>query len=136
MKPSPLLLLVSFPLCALLGCGGKGTISEQPQHQLLSVTISPASGTAAASGGQVQFVATGHYGSTPITVTPLQANWGTFSKQVGTTTQNGVVSCVASGTTIIEAWAMLQNSGPVCNVIDPAGMPCGTINARAEFTCP
>jgi hypothetical protein len=43
---------------------------------------------------------------------------------------------VGSGATTIEAWVMPQNSGPVCNVIDPAGMPCGTISARAQFTCP
>ena len=136
MRYSPLLLLASFPWCAVLGCGGNGAISAQPQHQLLSITVSPASGTAAASGGQMQFVATGHYGSAPISVTPLQASWGTYSKRIGITTQNGLVSCAAAGTTTIEAWAMLQDSGPVCNVIDLAGMPCGTINARAEFTCP
>lgn len=136
MKPSSLFLLVSIPLCALLGCSDNGAISAQAQHQLLSITLSPAWGTATARGGQVQFVATGHYDSAPMRVTPLQVNWGTYSKRVGATAKNGLVSCAAAGTTTIEAWVLLENSGPVCSVIDPAGMPCGTINARAEITCP
>lgn len=136
MRLSPLFALASFSLCVLLGCGDKGEISAQQEHQLLSITVSPTSGSATASGGQVQFVATGHYDSAPMRVTPLQVNWGTYSKRVGNTSQNGLASCAAPGTTTIEAWVFLQNSGPVCTVIDPAGMPCGTINARAQFTCP
>lgn len=136
MKPSSLFLLVLIPLCAQLGCGDDGANSAQAQHQLLSITVSPTWGTATASGGQVQFVATGHYDSAPTRVTPLQVNWGTYSKRIGNTSRNGLVSCTSPGTTTIEAWVLLPGGGPVCSVIDPAGMPCGTINARAEFTCP
>jgi hypothetical protein len=132
MKPRSLFLLAFL---TLFGCSGNDGNMPDSQHQLLSITLSPMAAAAAASGGQVQFVATGHYGTAPLTVSPIQANWGTFSKHIGITNQNGLASCVASGATTIEVWVLLQNGGPVCNVIDPAGMPCGTINARAQFTC-
>lgn len=132
MRPRSLFLLA---LLALSGCSGDNGNMPDPQHQLLSITISPITGEAAVSGGSLQFVATGHYGAAPFSVTPLQANWGTYNKRIGIATANGLVSCVASGSTTVEVWAMAQNGGPVCNVIDPAGMPCGTISARAQFTC-
>ena len=110
-------------------------------RQLLAVTITPASGTATGSPGQVQFVATGHYSTEPYTVTPLQANWGVQSSPqvIATTDQTGLATCKqgSSGTTVIEAWVMVPPSPPaMCNVIDSAGRPgCFNVWAMAQLTC-
>jgi hypothetical protein len=109
-----------------------------PTRQLLSVTITPDSGTAQGNPGQIQFVATGTYNTAPFTVTPLEANWGvmSFPKSIATTTQNGMATCAqgSSGTTTIEAWVQLTPS--VCNVIDSAGRPaCGNVAGSAQLTC-
>jgi hypothetical protein len=109
-------------------------------RQLLSVTISPANGTApAALNSQVQFVATGTYNTEPYMVTPLQATWGVtyYPQAIASTTQNGLATCVSgsSGTTTIEAW--VQVAPFVCDVIDTAGRPaCGNVSGSAKLTCP
>lgn len=72
--------LLSIALSAFLaGCGTDAPIQG---HQLVSVTISPA--TASAQGAPVQFIAIGHYNSAPFTVTPLTATWGisTYPQQM------------------------------------------------------
>ena len=126
-------LLFVSSLALLQSCGAPATT-----RQLLSVTISPSSATAPGSN-QVQFVATGHYNTEPLTVTPLGATWGAtkFPQQVASTTQDGLATCVAgaSGTTTIEAWVQVTPS--VCNLIDSAGRPgCGNVWAAAQLTCP
>jgi hypothetical protein len=123
-----LLFLVCVQSCA----------NPAPTRQLLSVTITPDSGTAQGNPGQIQFVATGTYNTAPFTVTPLEANWGvmSFPKSIATTTQNGMATCAqgSSGTTTIEAWVQLTPS--VCNVIDSAGRPaCDNVAGAAQLTC-
>lgn len=125
----------------LQACANPST-SVISDHQLLSVTITPATGTASGSTGQVQFVATGHYNTEPFTVTPLQANWGveSYPQSIATTDQNGLATCKqgSSGTTIIEAWVMVPPNPPaMCNVIDSAGRPgCFNVGGSAQLTCP
>jgi hypothetical protein len=132
---APLLAVLSllFLLCV------QSCANPAPTRQLLSVTITPDSGTAQGNPGQIQFVATGTYNTAPFTVTPLEANWGvmSFPKSIATTTQNGMATCTqgSSGTTTIEAWVQLTPS--VCNVIDSAGRPaCGNVAGAAQLTCP
>jgi len=121
------------------GCGGASSIgSSGPGHQLIAVTISPTTGTAPSAGGQVQFVATGTYNSAPYTVTPIEASWGvtSYPQAIATTDQTGLATCKqgSPGTTTVEAW--VQESGAVCNVIDPAGRPaCNNIWSSAQLTC-
>jgi hypothetical protein len=131
---APLLAVLSllFLLCV------QSCANPAPTRQLLSVTITPDSGTAQGNPGQIQFVATGTYNTAPFTVTPLEANWGvmSFPKSIATTTQNGMATCAqgSSGTTTIEAWVQLTPS--VCNVIDSAGRPaCGNVAGAAQLTC-
>lgn len=122
--------------------GVESCANPAPTRELLSVTITPDSGTAQGNPGQIQFVATGTYNTAPFTVTPLEANWGvmSFPKSIATTTQNGMATCTqgSSGTTTIEAWVMVPpGSGALCNVIDSAGRPgCNNIGGAAQLTCP
>lgn len=136
MKNSRALLLLRLPLVLALflqACG------NPPTRQLLSVTISPASGVAQGSSGQVQFVATGTYNTEPYTVTPLAATWGvqSFPRVIAATSQSGLATCKqgSSGATTIEAW--VQVTPATCNIIDSAGRPgCGNVSGSAQLTCP
>jgi hypothetical protein len=117
------------------GCGAS------PTRQLVSVTISPSSAQAKGyPNGEVPFVATGHYNTDPMTVTPLQATWGAsvYPAKIATVTQSGLATCTQgiSGTTVVEAWVAAPPGTPVCNTIDSAGRPCGAIGAAANLTCP
>jgi hypothetical protein len=56
-----------------LSCGS----STPVERRLQSITLNPASADADNyANGQVQFVATGHYSTAPVTVSPLSATWG------------------------------------------------------------
>jgi hypothetical protein len=70
-------LLASVSFLFLLGV--QSCTDPAQNRQLLSVTISPGSGTAQGNPSQVQFVATGTYNTAPYTVTPLQTDWGVTS---------------------------------------------------------
>jgi len=125
-------VLFVFVLLSIQAC-------SNPTRRLLSVTISPASGTPGGSSSQVQFVATGHYNTSPYTVTPLAATWGVANpgnQTVATTSQSGLATCSASGSTTVVAWVLPPPRGPVCNVIGPGGVPCGAIAGTAKLTCP
>jgi hypothetical protein len=127
------LLMVFLPTA----CSNPGMNTSR---ELLSVTISPANGTApAAPNSQVQFVATGTYNTEPYTVPPLQATWGVtyYPQAIASTTQNGLATCASgvSGATTIEGW--VQTSPPACESIDSAGRPgCGNVGGSAKLTCP
>jgi hypothetical protein len=134
--------LLRAVLVLLLSMITAGCANPAPARQLLSVTITPDSGTAQGTPGQIQYVATGTYNTAPFTVTPLQADWGvmSFPDSIATTTQSGLATCTkgSSGTTTIEAWVMVPpGSHAICNVIDSAGRPgCDNIGAAAQLTCP
>jgi hypothetical protein len=123
------------------GCATSGPMigGSSSDRQLTAIVVSPASGTAPSAGGQVQFVATGIYNTAPYTVTLLVASWGvqSYPQAIASTDQTGLATCKqgSSGTTTIEAW--VQESGPVCNVIDSAGRPaCNNIWSSAQLICP
>lgn len=139
------LLFLGLPACMTLACGS-GT------RQIQSISVTPASADAQSyPNGKVPFVATGNYSASPMTVTPLQANWGAASQQLinGTevlspTTEvsvdaQGVAQCtaVASGTYVVGAWVP-SPSKAMCNVV---GGPfnetaCPVLQATAQLTCP
>lgn len=132
-NPGAVLLLALSPILFVPACG------SPPTRQLLTVTISPVSGTAQGSPSQIQFVATGTYNTEPYTVTPLSATWGVQSnpQMIATTSQSGLATCKqgSSGATTIEAWVQLVPS--MCNIIDSAGRPgCGNVGGSAQLTCP
>jgi hypothetical protein len=138
--------LVLLGLVAI-GCGHSllgGAISS---HQIVALTISPATADAKNyPGGQVPFVATGTYKTPPITVSPLPANWGVIDQGGEQTTEvsitaNGLVQCgsEAAGSYTVGAWVLLFATPPPvsCNVATPFGNPCGdSILATAQLTCP
>jgi hypothetical protein len=62
------LFCVVLGILSLSGCAGTGN-----GRQLMSITITPQSATA--QNGQAQFVATGHFNTAPMTVSPMPVAW-------------------------------------------------------------
>ncbi len=139
------IVLLSFAAWIALACGSS--------RKLLSITVSPASADAQGyRNGEVPFVATGHYNSSPVTVTPLQANWGAalFQSENGTMVPtngavsvdaNGVAKCgtSASGTYSIAASVQLPYSGPALPCPSPVysnEAACPNVVGTAQLTCP
>ena len=122
----------------VLSCGASS------QHQLQSITLSPQSADAKDyPNGQVQFVATGHYTTTPATVTPITANWGTCSPPVEptsaiTVTSTGLAQCANRAVGTYTVWANdPSSSSGTYNC--PANTACGggcTVESTAQLTCP
>jgi hypothetical protein len=123
---------------ALLSCG-----SSAAQHQLQSITLSPASADAQQySDGQVQFVVTGYYKTAPLTVAPLPAKWGACYQSSPTTeisiNSAGVAQCGigAVGTYVIWANDPLPDTGVYsCPSTNACGEGC-VFSATAQLTCP
>jgi hypothetical protein len=136
---------LGFAAWMALACGSS--------DELQSIMVSPASADAQNyPNGEVPFVATGYYKSSPTTVTPLQANWGAglFRNESGTMVPtngavsvdaNGVAQCSAdaSGTYSIAASVQLPYSGPPLPCPSPAYSnegSCPVVVGTAQLTCP
>jgi hypothetical protein len=129
-----------------IGCGRTMLGGAISNHQIAALSVSPAAADARDyPGGQVQFVATGTYQTAPVTVSPLQANWGVIQSGEETTevsiTANGLAQCGsdAAGVYTVGAWVLLFATPPPvsCDVATPFGNPCGdSILATAQLTCP
>jgi hypothetical protein len=116
---------------AILSCGSSS------QHQLQSITLSPAS-----ADGQVQFVVTGYYNTAPLTVAPLPAKWGACYQSSPTTeisiNSTGAAQCGigAAGTYVIWANDPLPDTGIYnCPSTNACGQGC-VFSATAQLTCP
>lgn len=108
-----------------LSCGSSAPV----QHQLQSITLSPASADAENyANGQVQFVATGHFSTAPMTVSPLTANWGACYQFAATSavwvTSAGLAQCARGAAGTYTVWAN-----------QPADLPPGVYNCTAETAC-
>jgi hypothetical protein len=130
----PRAVLLVFVLSFIQACS-----NPMQTRRLLSVAVTPTSGTAQGSPGQIQFVATGTYNTEPFTVTPLEATWGvaSYPQAIASATQTGLATCKqgGSGTTQIEAWVQISPAG--CDIVDSAGRPgCGNVGGSAKLTCP
>jgi hypothetical protein len=140
LKSSSIKLFCALPAAVVIA----GCIAGNPgDRELNAITISPA--TASANGSAVQFTATGHWSTSPITVVPQSATWGACTETDPTPTNNVTVSSTgqatcasgASGTYMVYAWdPQFGYTGPVCNAITACGAGCGRISATAELTCP
>jgi hypothetical protein len=133
----PLTILAITLALASLSCGG----SQESNRLLQSVTLSPATATAA-PGGQVQFTATGSYSASPYTSTPPSyTQWGVCYQGSPTTevtvSSAGVAQCgsSASGTYSVFAQAPSNSQGPVCNAILACGGGCDLVAGDAQLTC-
>jgi hypothetical protein len=132
---SLLSLIASVSLTAV-SCGTQ-------QSQLQSLAVNPATADAQNySGGQVQFIATGHYVHPTRTVTPQSASWVACQNGTPTTdvsvNASGLAQCthLAAGEFSIKAWVPRSDPGvPSCTAITSCGGGC-TINASAQLTCP
>jgi hypothetical protein len=122
---------------AILSCGSSA------QHQLQSITLSPASADAQQyPDGQVQFVVTGYYNTAPLTVSPLAATWGACYQSSPTTeisiNSTGGAQCGvgAVGTYLIWANDPLPDTGVYsCPSTNACGQGC-VVSATAQLTCP
>ena len=86
----PVSIILAF-LCA--GCGNSNP------RELQSITINPPTADASTfAGGQVQFIATGHYSKAPTTISPVTVLWSVYKPPLATIDQNGVAQC-SVGTT-------------------------------------
>jgi hypothetical protein len=127
------LLLLGFAAIAL-ACGTSATRIAQ------SVSLSPASATAPASGAY-QFTATGYFSTPPSPVALLTANWGACSLDGGATaavsvSNTGLAQCASGASGTYTVWAFIQNSdGATCNVITACGGGCGRVTGTAHLTC-
>jgi hypothetical protein len=143
MKKSRVIL--SFFALALaasltLSCGGSSDPSSE--HQLLSITLSPATANVQDyPNGQVQFTATGYYKTAPYTVTPLSAGWGTCFQNAPTTaisvTGTGLARCAAGAAGTYTVWANDPpfSQGINCNAITACGGGC-FVAGTAQLSCP
>lgn len=121
-----------------LSCG-----ASQGQGQLESIAVSPGNADAQSfPGGEVPFIATGHYVNPSHVVTPQPANWAACQKGLPTTdvsvSSSGVAKC-ASGTVgaySINAWTISNAPGTTnCTAITGCGGGC-TIEGTAQLICP
>jgi hypothetical protein len=138
MKRSPLIFVSALAAAAMFIAG-----CVAGNRQLESLDISPASSSA--NGSAVQFTATGHWSTSPATITPQAATWGACTEADSTPTNDvtvdttGLATCAsgAKGTYMVFAWDPDYGGvGPVCNVINACGGGCGRISAQAQLTCP
>ena len=113
--------------------------ADSQMRNAQSVTIMPATADAQTfPNGQVQFTATGHYNTSPETVTPLTASWGVCLQGSNTAdvsiTSNGLAQCSAGATGNYTVWGYVINS-PACTAITACGGGC-TVVGTAQLTCP
>jgi hypothetical protein len=130
-----------------LACGSSSFTGAIPQHQIVSLSVTPAVADARDyPDGEVSFVATGTYESPPTTVSPLQAHRVVVDPLGGhpmdvSISNNGVTHCGAGalGTFMVGAWVLLFPGPPkaICNVVTVFGNPCGdSALGIAQLTCP
>lgn len=141
----PLLLALSSMLL-LSGCGSN--------RQLQSITINPASTTA--QGGQAQFIATGQFNMSPMTMTPANVSWfpsfpilDPVSSGFGYTLTNQpfIAQCLQPGPMTVTAIAPMDANAkadgfiPIPVFLDlvrnqTATQEGGFVAATAQLTCP
>ena len=136
----PLRLMISWLVLAVLSavglaCGGP--------HHLQSITLNPANADARNSGGQVQFTATGHYDSDPLTVSPIAATWGACTNFQATNqvsvSDTGLAHCADGAMGTYTIWANNPADLPPGAYACPAQNACGggcVIQGNAQLTCP
>jgi hypothetical protein len=116
-----------------IGCGS-------PTHTLESITVAPAT----ASGTQVQFTATSHWSTDPLTVTPQSVNWNVcttegVARNLVTVSSSGLATCAKGSTGTFNIYAnhpVVPNTGPACDIVNDCGGGCGIITGTAQITCP
>jgi hypothetical protein len=122
----------------ILSCG-----SSSPR-ELQNISISPSTADAQQyPDGQVLFVVTGYFNTSPMTVTPTTATFGACYQNTPTTdvsvSSAGVAKCGsgAAGTYLIWANDPLPNVPGVsnCNAMSVCGGGC-VLAAMAQLTCP
>jgi hypothetical protein len=155
LKPR-LRLVMSLSLlgvAASLACG-TGHGDRHLINLIQSVTVSPTTVDAQPyPGGRIPFVATGHYNTAPMTISPLTGNWNPYAEQIWnggvayvpanaaiSVDASGVAQCAAtaSGTYAVLAWVIQDpNLRGACGSANRFGEPgCNLVQGMAQFTCP
>ncbi len=119
-----------------LSCGASS--HPTPTGQLQSITISPATAAAGLPGEQIQFTATGHYNTPPLTLTPQPAKWGACYQNASTTavsvTSTGLAQCVGAPDEPDAEYSIFAFDPTACTVINACGGGC-TIVGTAQLSC-
>jgi len=109
---------------------------------LQSVMLCPASADARNfPDGEVQFVATGYYGTPPSPVTPLTATWGACyqgNSSTGISVSNkGLAKCEAGAVGTYTVWAWAPSGAPACPAwVGQCGQGGCQVVGTAQLTCP
>ena len=139
LRPTFSSLALVLAASLALSCGANSM--QNSTGQLQSITVSPAIATAPTIGGDVQFTATGHYTTSPYTVTPQPATWGACYRNAPTTdvtvTTAGLAQCahVVGGGPKSTTYSVFAFDPTQCNVVTACGGGC-TIVGTAQLTCP
>lgn len=139
---SPRFVLCFIALTAaaavFLSCGSSS------QRYLQNISMSPSTADAKDyAQGQVPFVVTGYFSTSPMSVTPTTATFGACYQNTPTAdvsvSSTGVAECgsAAAGTYLIWANDPLPNLPGVsnCSAMTVCGGGC-VLGAMAELTCP
>jgi hypothetical protein len=120
--------------CFAISCG-------TPTRTLNSITVAPAT----ASGSQVQFTATSHWNTDPLTITPQSVTWDVCTNSDGqptnlvTVSSSGLAQCTKGTTgtfTIYANHPVVPDTGGTCLAINACGGGCGIVTGTAQLTCP
>ncbi|MGA8503585.1 MAG: hypothetical protein WB683_18685 [Candidatus Sulfotelmatobacter sp.] len=119
-----------------LSCGASS--NSNTTGQLQSITISPPTAAAVLPGQQVQFTATGHYNTPPLTITPQPAKWGACYQNASTTavsvTSTGLAQCVDAPDDPGVEYSIFAFVETNCTVLTVCGGGC-TIVGTAQLSC-
>jgi hypothetical protein len=127
----------SSPVVPPMNCASAAT-GANSTGALEAISLCPATADAGKyPGGQVEFIATGHYTAPPSTVTPITPEtWGACYQNAPTDavsiTTGGVAHCMDGASGTYTVYASDQTN---CNVIGPCGAGC-QISGTAKLTCP
>ena len=120
------LLLLLLVTSLTLACSN----GSDPGRQLQSITV-----TQTTNDQQIEFVATGHFSSSPATVTPIPVEWSIQlmappPSQYTLTAQPFMFECADSGPIPIVAYAPSNANAPL------SGSWSGMVQASVVITCP
>lgn len=129
---------IAAVLLMAVSCGGNSMMTMSAR-QMQSITVTPMSADAMASGGMVQFTAMGNFNMDPMTAaTPVRWSVGNpFSAQpvpAGVSVDmNGLARCSGfTGTVMIEATAPMDPNMPLSKMT----MSTMNVTGTAQLTCP
>jgi hypothetical protein len=99
------LFLCSLLATGLLGCGGsEHRFNNNPERNLISISVTPSTQTLNTTGQTLQLIATGNYDQNPLSQDLTSSvQWASSLPSVATVGPGGLVTAVATGTSTVTA---------------------------------